>query len=267
MRFCTASFSVLQLTILLVVLLSFTANNTLRKAFKMYAKESAQIRTASETATRMLGSRAATKQSELTKMVHNNDEEDEEEAQDSLLDNVDDNNDDDDDDDNDDDEDGKKQPARPVLDPKLQEELDQILYEERSTPVADLSILVTLFIVVLAINLLKGGGAMPSPIGIKCGSQSFWVANIVMIGWILLISLFVRQYLLKKYHQKRRCHYPYVEGDIQWDERATVLYPVVCCLAGFFAGMFGVGGGIVKGKFSTIVVGRELRDLFEVFPL
>jgi uncharacterized membrane protein YfcA len=38
-----------------------------------------------------------------------------------------------------------------------------------------------------------------------------------------------------------------VEGDIQWTSRATIIYPVICALAGFFAGMFGVGGGIVKG--------------------
>ena len=36
-------------------------------------------------------------------------------------------------------------------------------------------------------------------------------------------------------------------SQIKWDKRATVIYPVVCAAAGFFAGMFGVGGGIVKG--------------------
>ena len=39
----------------------------------------------------------------------------------------------------------------------------------------------------------------------------------------------------------------YVEGDIKWTPRATTVYPIICTLAGFFAGMFGVGGGIVKG--------------------
>lgn len=36
-------------------------------------------------------------------------------------------------------------------------------------------------------------------------------------------------------------------GDIIWDERTTVLYPLWCSCAGLIAGMFGVGGGIVKG--------------------
>ena len=52
---------------------------------------------------------------------------------------------------------------------------------------------------------------------------------------------------LHRHEVKERGGYPYVEGDIKWDACATVVYPVVCTVAGFFAGMFGVGGGIVKG--------------------
>lgn len=231
------------LTILLVVLLAFTANTTLRKAFEMYGKESAQMRKTAATSASLLGNRAATKQSELTKMVHTEEQEDDEEAADALLDHQ-----QGDSNDEDEEEDDLKMPSRqPLLDAKTQAELDQILYEERTMPVADLMILMTLFVVVLTINVLKGGGAMPSPLGIKCGSQSFWMANALMIAWILVITMFVRQYLLRKFEQKRRCQYPYVEGDIQWNARATILYPIVCCAAGFFAGMFGVGGGIVKG--------------------
>merc|ERR1740117_494042 len=41
-----------------------------------------------------------------------------------------------------------------------------------------------------------------------------------------------------------------VEGKevqkINWDERNTIVYPVICTIAGLFAGLFGVGGGIVK---------------------
>ena len=67
------------------------------------------------------------------------------------------------------------------------------------------------------------------------------MANAAMLGWILLISYFVRIYLVKRFETKQRVGYKYVEGDIQWDGRATIVYPSICCLAGFFAGMFGVG--------------------------
>ncbi len=39
----------------------------------------------------------------------------------------------------------------------------------------------------------------------------------------------------------------YVKGDVEWDSVAIVKYPFICGFAGFSAGLFGVGGGIVKG--------------------
>ena len=38
-----------------------------------------------------------------------------------------------------------------------------------------------------------------------------------------------------------------MEGDIRWDRRTTIIYPAISWVAGFFAGLFGIGGGIVKG--------------------
>ncbi|KAL9186729.1 hypothetical protein ACHAXT_005967 [Thalassiosira profunda] len=130
---------------------------------------------------------------------------------------------------------------------KNKEELAQILEEERHMPPGNIKVLVAMFAVVLFINLLKGGGAFKSPLGIRCGSPSFWAANGIMLGFIVLVSTFARSYLVRRYEIKERCGYPYVEGDIKWDHRATVVYPTICTAAGFFAGMFGVGGGIVKG--------------------
>ena len=49
-------------------------------------------------------------------------------------------------------------------------------------------------------------------------------------------------------------HWPLVQvgilperGDIVWTEWTTIVYPLWCSCAGIIAGMFGVGGGIVKG--------------------
>jgi len=227
----------LLLTVLLVILLSFTSWNTLKKAIRMYKKESEEFR-------------RQTAESELTKMARDDDEADEDE------------------DENDEEaklvekpssqEDNspkpeveettaRDEPMESEQEQKRNAELDQIYEEERHVPSASVLVLVTLFVVVLTINLLKGGGAFPSPFGIECGSRGFWIANMLMLGWILIISVFVRIYLVKRFEQKKRCGYQYVEGDIKWDSRATLVYPFLCCFAGFFAGMFGVGGGIVKG--------------------
>lgn len=57
----------------------------------------------------------------------------------------------------------------------------------------------------------------------------------------------VRDYLVERWRLKTRLGYRYVEGDVEWNPTNTLRYPAVCFFAGFFAGLFGVGGGIVKG--------------------
>lgn len=57
----------------------------------------------------------------------------------------------------------------------------------------------------------------------------------------------VRKYLVNRWRLKAELGYEYVEGDVEWTPLNTVRYPCICFFAGFFAGMFGVGGGIVKG--------------------
>jgi len=213
------------LVVMLVALLSFTAYKSLTKAVKMYKIESRHLRT--------LENQDGTKTSELTRIVIEDDQEDEEEAKETLLENM-----------------QLQEGEHPgdMTDVDMQsEELKLILQEETVTPVVNLKILGIMFVVVLFINLIKGGGAFRSPLGIRCGSTSFWMANALMLAWILIVSFIARAHLVQRFQLKERAGYKYVEGDIQWDARATVVYPGICCLAGFFAGMFGIGGGIVKG--------------------
>lgn len=47
--------------------------------------------------------------------------------------------------------------------------------------------------------------------------------------------------------------YDWSQGDIQWSERNSILYPAVSSLAGLVAGMFGVGGGIVKARIPVLL--------------
>ena len=85
--------------------------------------------------------------------------------------------------------------------------LKQILEREKKPPMGNITLLVVMFVVVLFINLMKGGGAFPSPLGIKCGSTSFWVANFINLAWIFVISLMARSYLLNQYRLKESCGY------------------------------------------------------------
>ena len=64
---------------------------------------------------------------------------------------------------------------------------------------------------------------------------------------IVFVSLWMRNRLIAKWRLKAEVGYKYIKGDIEWTERNTIIFPCICFFAGFFAGMFGIGGGIVKG--------------------
>ena len=127
------------------------------------------------------------------------------------------------------------------------DQLAQILEEERHIPYMKVGAIFVLFIVVIVFNILKGGGPEPSLIGVRCGTVWFWIIQASLILWTIIFLLLAREYLMKRTKLKEEVNYPYVEGDIVWDSRATIIYPAICSVAGLCAGMFGIGGGIVKG--------------------
>ena len=213
------------LIIMLVVLLSATSYESLSKAVKMFKAETKAMRAADQV--------SATKESELTQLAREEEQNTEEilplvehmEETDVEITNE----------------------ADMMTVPLVDKELYRILEEEKTIAEGNVKLIVLMFVVVLAINILKGGGAFKSPLGIRCGALSFWIANFIMMAWIIVISFKARAYLVDRFHIKQRVGYHYVDGDIQWSPRATLVYPLLCCFAGFFAGMFGIGGGIVKG--------------------
>jgi uncharacterized membrane protein YfcA len=125
-------------------------------------------------------------------------------------------------------------------------QLQQILDEERQPKRNKIALIVAMFLVVLTINILKGGGGF-QPLGIKCGSVAFWLAQMLLLLWIFMIAVIARETLIKDTKRKTAAGYSYLPDDVKWDERSTVVYPLISTLAGFCAGMFGIGGGIIKG--------------------
>lgn len=45
------------------------------------------------------------------------------------------------------------------------------------------------FVVLLTVNLLKGGGAFDSPVGIECGSFAFWATSVLSFLYLIAVSL------------------------------------------------------------------------------
>eukprot|EP00541_Cyclophora_tenuis_P019043 CAMPEP_0116552928 /NCGR_PEP_ID=MMETSP0397-20121206/6756_1 /TAXON_ID=216820 /ORGANISM="Cyclophora tenuis, Strain ECT3854" /LENGTH=187 /DNA_ID=CAMNT_0004077927 /DNA_START=282 /DNA_END=845 /DNA_ORIENTATION=- len=77
--------------------------------------------------------------------------------------------------------------------------------------------------------------------------MSFWIMQGMLLVAVLITTFHSRLHLLYKSREKQACKYKYLEGDIIWDRSSTLVYPLLCCVAGFVAGLFGIGGGIVKG--------------------
>jgi uncharacterized membrane protein YfcA len=125
-------------------------------------------------------------------------------------------------------------------------ELLEILKDESKTPLKKVAFITGLFLLILLIDILKGGGSNESG-----STLAFWLANAFMLLCIIVFFFFSRAHLTREYHVKKKHRYKYVEGDIEWSEKATIVYPFLCCFAGFFSGMFGIGGGIVKVRRSS----------------
>jgi len=103
------------------------------------------------------------------------------------------------------------------------------------------------FITTSIVNIMKGGDGVESPIGVECGSVYFWVLNASIIIFSFLAVFLSRHYILSSSEQKcidRRYSAP--SSELLWTSQNTLKYPCLSFFAGLFAGMFGVGGGIIK---------------------
>ena len=118
-------------------------------------------------------------------------------------------------------------------------ELAALLEEEKSTPFDKAAILSFMVVVVIVLNLLKGGSgkhSFPSPLGFKCGSSGYWLLTASVIVFVVSISLWMRSILVEKWKLKKRIGYKFLPGDMEWNEQNTIVYPLMCFFAGFFAG-------------------------------
>uniref|UniRef100_A0A7S1AV26 Uncharacterized protein n=1 Tax=Noctiluca scintillans TaxID=2966 RepID=A0A7S1AV26_NOCSC len=100
---------------------------------------------------------------------------------------------------------------------------------------------------IVLLTVLRGGGQFPSPLGVSCGGAGFWWLYFSCLPWVLGFAVYFRSMLVADYESKVQTGYSFTEGEIKWTPRNTVVYPLICALAGLCAGLFGVGGGIVKG--------------------
>jgi len=107
--------------------------------------------------------------------------------------------------------------------------------------------LLVLLVACFALSLLRGTSRSHSLLDVSCGSPAYlalWAAQLLLL---VAASLAIRAALTRRHARRREIGYPFLPDDVEWTVSNTTLYPLLCVGAGLCAGMFGIGGGIVKG--------------------
>jgi uncharacterized membrane protein YfcA len=121
------------------------------------------------------------------------------------------------------------------------DEIDTELHDENDSSratVISAAKLTSLFALITTLNLLSGDSGESG----ACGAKCFWTTLVVMMLVLLIFALHQRRILLSKIEMDI-----VVFSDIVWTEKNTISYPCYAVVAGLVAGLFGIGGGIIKG--------------------
>jgi hypothetical protein len=132
----------------------------------------------------------------------------------------------------------KHHPAPEVVAAQQAGVLEKILKQEGAfLPIPHLLLLTGLTVSVLLTTLLSKM--------VPCGSWGAWVIQLSLVPVIAGVWGYARRMVLAKQRVKRRAGME-GQGEVHWTSRNTLVFPSVCTLAGIMAGMFGLGGAVVK---------------------
>ena len=215
------------LVVMLVILLSITAHTTLSKAMRMYQAENRYIRHLRAQAETPLGTPSRTftwgdamidDNSSKGDLSSKADIEQEREQERWMK-------------------DVEKQRIL-IENPDFVTLRSDLMEQEKFTPTSKIVILGCVITVLTILNVAIGGGGYISPLGIECGSGSFWMMHVIMIGLLIVSTWAAQTYLIARHEIKNMVRFKYVKGDIRWNNSAGWLYPVFFLIAGLFAGKF-----------------------------
>ncbi len=146
-------------------------------------------------------------------------------------------------------------------------ELSKLLEEESKAPWTRILQLSALFLLVICLNLLKGGRSLLQwlPFEVPCGSIVSFALDIMNVSIILLFAKQVRGTLIDETSRKLTLSYRFVEGDVIWDETNTWKYSCICSFAGLFAGLFGIGKNERNTAKHVMLYIRALRCFAMLF--
>eukprot|EP01126_Amoeba_proteus_P034831 TRINITY_DN3489_c0_g1_i11.p1 TRINITY_DN3489_c0_g1~~TRINITY_DN3489_c0_g1_i11.p1 ORF type:complete len:432 (-),score=72.73 TRINITY_DN3489_c0_g1_i11:445-1740(-) len=126
-------------------------------------------------------------------------------------------------------------------------ELEAILAEEKKNPWFKLLSFLSVWIVIFVVVFLKGGEGSASPVGIKCGSWSYWLLVWSLVPFVIIYLLIFGYFIKIQFDRKVASNYPFLDTDIRWTVTRLVTLPFYCVAAGIASGLFGIGSGMIIG--------------------
>jgi uncharacterized membrane protein YfcA len=123
-------------------------------------------------------------------------------------------------------------------------ELKLLLQLESHIPWFKIFVLFGVLIIVSVHSLLVGGKG-DSLVGVVMCSPLYWGLFSSIIPILLLITLAIGYYLINMEDKKRRLHYRFAQGDVNWTPKYTIIISALSLGAGILSSLLGIGGGMI----------------------
>lgn len=168
-----------------------------------------------------------------------------------------------------------KQPSskeRPGLPGKMPEgyseeatlRLSEILERERHPQLIRLLCLTAAWLIALAAAVLRGGHGLRSPLSVSvpCGGVLYWTLPLVAFVLLLLLTHLFGRHLHGEHLVKRAAGYAFLADDVLWEGKHLLSWqgrnlPLLSAAGGVVAGTFGVGGATVMGPLMLQRMGMQ----------
>ena len=97
------------------------------------------------------------------------------------------------------------------------------------------------FLIMAGLSILR-----ESQIVSKCSSL-YWILMFAFLIIVLIYDYFIYDHIQTEYNYRKIINFPYDEKDINWTNKTIIKLCSIGFIAGFIAGVIGIGGGVVLG--------------------